>query len=252
MKTILLLVTAFVSCQGSDESCRENAVDEEVCNQKKSARTKQEQLKETLAGIKWSCGELCDTSMVGKPGEFFDFIEKQIDCDALFGNDDIDKPGTFLSPPSKIPKYLLPQFTYDGRVKLIYEYFDDNEGKTHYLHWHKNMLDSHIRMFEEHRLHGPYGQPVVEDINRHVTKVVNVKDKHVLVIGSQMPWVETILLMANAKRITTLDYLKIETEWPNHDTMTPSEMAEQYLNRTLPKFEVIVSFSSLEHSGLGR
>jgi hypothetical protein len=71
------------------------------------------------------------------------------------------------------------------------------------------------------------------------------------VIGSQSPWIETILLNKGAKHITTFDYVKIKSDHPQVDTLTPDELAERYLNQNL-RFDVMVTFSSLEHSGLGR
>ena len=43
---------------------------------------------------------------------------------------------------------------------------------------------------------------------------VSVRGKHVLVIGSEVPWFEAILLSKGAKRITTFDYVKIESRHP--------------------------------------
>jgi hypothetical protein len=41
-----------------------------------------------------------------------------------------------------------------------------------------------------------------------------VKDKHVLVIGSEVPWLEAVLLSKGAKKITTFDYATIESRHP--------------------------------------
>ena len=77
-------------------------------------------------------------------------------------------------------------------------------------------------------------------------------DKHVLVIGSQRPWLETILLEANVSHITTMDYVDIKCDHEKITTIGPKELREGFLDGTMPKFDAIVSFSSLEHSGLGR
>ncbi len=85
-----------------------------------------------------------------------------------------------------------------------------------------------------------------------MNKYLDVKEKHVLVIGSQRPWVEVVLLEHNVGNVTTLDYAKLQSEHPKLRTITPSELAEKYLSGSLPKFDAVISFSSLEHSGLGR
>ena len=79
-----------------------------------------------------------------------------------------------------------------------------------------------------------------------------VKDNHVLVIGSQRPWLEAIIMKAGAKHITTLDYVPIKCDVPMITTVTPDTFGEMFLNGSLPLFDSIVSFSSVEHSGLGR
>ena len=36
---------------------------------------------------------------------------------------------------------------------------------------------------------------------------VNVVGKHVLVIGSERPWIEAMLLLSGAEHVTSLDYI---------------------------------------------
>ncbi len=76
--------------------------------------------------------------------------------------------------------------------------------------------------------------------------------KRVLVLGSQTPWMEALLLEAGAARITTVDYVQIHSLHPLIETMTPKQVSEKYLKGTLPQFDAMATFSSLEHSGLGR
>jgi len=78
-----------------------------------------------------------------------------------------------------------------------------------------------------------------------------VKGLNVLVIGSQSPWIETILLNKGAKNITTFDYVKITSDHPQVEVLTPAELSELYFKRQR-KFDAMITFSSLEHSGLGR
>jgi hypothetical protein len=80
---------------------------------------------------------------------------------------------------------------------------------------------------------------------------VPVKDKHVLVIGSQTPWIETILLRKGAKNVTTFDYVKIQSDHPQVEVLMPAELSELYFMKKV-SFDAMVTFSSVEHSGLGR
>ena len=82
--------------------------------------------------------------------------------------------------------------------------------------------------------------------------VFQIKDKHVLVIGSTWPWVEAILLYLGVDRITTLEYASQNNEHPKINLITPEELRKSILEGDVPQFDGMVTFSSLEHSGLGR
>ena len=77
-----------------------------------------------------------------------------------------------------------------------------------------------------------------------------MQDGHVLVIGSQSPWIEIILLELGAAKITTLEYDVIRTDHPKIETITPENLRQAVLNGKAPTFDAMVTFSSLEHSGL--
>ena len=109
-----------------------------------SAKEKYANLKRTIESIKKSCGDVCNQFLRGKKGEFFEEIHKNVECHALFNNSDFDKLSEFESPLMKIPKWLIPEYTYGDRVKIKYNYMDDSEGKPHNLDWSKN-----IKMIEE-------------------------------------------------------------------------------------------------------
>lgn len=79
----------------------------------------------------------------------------------------------------------------------------------------------------------------------------NVTNKHILVIGSVDPWVESILLAEGASKVTTLEYNHIDCEHPQIKTLMPHEMAQMVISGHA-SFDGMVTFSSLEHSGLGR
>ena len=62
---------------------------------------------------------------------------------------------------------------------------------------------------------GAYGPEETEclydTINFYKEEILN---KNVLVIGSETPWVESILLAIGAKHVTTLEYNQIRTNHP--------------------------------------
>ena len=52
--------------------------------------------------------------------------------------------------------------------------------------------------------------------------------------------------------VTTLEYGKIETDHPQLRTVQPQEFAQEYLDGRMEPLDGMVTFSSVEHSGLGR
>ena len=81
---------------------------------------------------------------------------------------------------------------------------------------------------------------------------MDVKDKHFLVIGSQRPWIEVILLSLNVGHITTLEYNEYNTDHPRISILSPLKFLHTVQSNAAPLFDGLVSFSSIEHSGLGR
>jgi hypothetical protein len=98
-------------------------------------------LKTTISSVRKSCGQVCDQSVQGIPGKYYDFIEKKVDCKELFSNPDIDDPSQFPDPPGRIPKWLSPEYNYGGRVPIKNNYMDDSKGETHALIWSKELFE---------------------------------------------------------------------------------------------------------------
>ena len=79
---------------------------------------------------------------------------------------------------------------------------------------------------------------------------MELRDKNILVIGSETPWIEAMLLSKGVKSVTTLEYKRIQTQHPKLSTVLPHEFDKLYKNGT--RFDALVSYSSMEHGGLGR
>lgn len=73
-----------------------------------------------------------------------------------------------------------------------------------------------------------------------------------VVLGSQLPWLEATLLANGAAHVETIEYGKIVSEHPKVSTLLPHEANKKFLNGTLVKYDFAASFSSVEHSGMGR
>ena len=99
---------------------------------------------------------------------------------------------------------------------------------------------------------GGYGYEAYAQLDAFFAKFMDLKGLRGLVIGSESPWIELLMLEHRAEEVITVDYKGIISEHEKIKTMSQKEMNERFLNNTLPQFDVMVSFSSLEHSGLGR
>lgn len=226
--------------------------------------------------LKEDCGQVCDTSdrYVKKAGKYFDMIEKRFECQYLFDHHldpplleeqlvlkNNNKKKAVLSPPDvyDVPPAILEMFLYERRVPIHYFFMNDNDWSSdkqdkYKQQWTQRVLEVLQDQIRNGTLDGSYGRQ--ESLNiQHAIKdhmLDQVKDGHVLVIGSQTPWIEAILLYFGAAKITTLEYSKIVPEHPKLNVLTPKDLRNQVLSGNPPAFDAMVTFSSLEHSGLGR
>ena len=81
---------------------------------------------------------------------------------------------------------------------------------------------------------------------------IEVRNKKILIIGSEAPWIEIIALNNGAKKVTSVDYRVPPCEDKRIELITTHELEERFRQNELPLFDVVISFSSIEHSGLGR
>ena len=74
-------------------------------------------------------------------------------------------------------------------------------------------------------------------------------------IGSEFPWLEAMLLEKGVNLVTTLEYSDIESQHPNITTINAKYLRKLYLDGEFSNdknFDAAITFSSVEHSGLGR
>jgi len=116
------------------------------------------------------------------------------------------------------------------------------------LKWPNEMIDEMLELCNnlEYEKLSPNDYPkcslqFVEVFN----KFINLSGKNCLVLGSISPWIECLLLHFNAESVTTLDYITPDCNY-KINTLSMNNYKKEM------KYDVIVSFSSLEHDGLGR
>jgi len=209
---------------------------------------------QTVASKREGCGAVCDTTLTGTPGLFFDHIEKPFKCRALWANEAIDAPQIGAAP--HFPENLREDFSYGGRVpitRLDAPLYDQVYlGNPEPLFWTEASINEWAVQCEAGTLEGNYGADETAWVLRGLRAMTTVENGHILVIGSENPWVESCVLAAGARLVTTLEYRSIKSFHPKVRSMTPKEARLAYLSGGLPLFDAVVTFSSVEHSGLGR
>ena len=152
-------------------------------------------------------------------------------------------------PFVRIEKFIngVNSNSYNQIPDICKKYMKYN-NKNWKITWSSEMIDDMLNFCDklEYEKLSPNDYPksslqFVEVFN----KFVNVSGKTCLVLGSISPWIECLLLHFNAKSVTTLDYIAPKC---NYKINTLS--VDNYIKET--KYDVIVSYSSLEHDGLGR
>ncbi|CAE7907810.1 unnamed protein product [Symbiodinium necroappetens] len=210
------------------------------------------------------CGHTCKLiadgeNVVQGPGKFVDEIRKKLDCQKLWLSPHMDVPGEGELPPKlhELPGPLREMYSYGGLVDLKDNYMNskyygskkDVSGLKH--HWTKEMIEELVSEAHEHKLRGTYGFNETQCLEAGL-KDADLRGKKVLVIGSERPWVEALCLEHGASEVTTLEYASLVSSHDRVHTITPPKMAAAMEKDVPPSFDAIVTFSSVEHSGLGR
>lgn len=118
--------------------------------------------------------------------------------------------------------------------------------------WDYDTIEEWKEMCTIGTLPGTYGVNETSRLFRALKIAKGVRNGRVLVIGSEIPWVEACVLAAGASTVVTLEYGNIQSRHPQVDTYTPDEMRYKFVNGKINNFDAVVTFSSIEHSGLGR
>ena len=220
-----LLLALLLSCHASltiaddKPACDDNAIDNTVSKGKSQILSVEDSypiLQSKLESVKSDCGEICvtdeaKTKVVGH--KYYDVLEKEYSCERLFANERADSDEVRLpAPPRHIPHFMLDDFTYQGRVPVQRDGMNDQHGQTHDLVWPREEIERRRRQWREGRMTSLYGKETPINIARHLDAHMPVEGKRVLVLGSQKPWLEALLLEHGAAHVVTIDYLKIDSQ----------------------------------------
>jgi hypothetical protein len=149
-----------------------------------------------------------------------------------------------------IPKELLQSYTMNNKIPVLDMFLDGT--KKNGIVWNNNYIDDYIRRFTPDNIKNnregasSYGNDVCINLlfAFEKYKITNMK---VAVVGSETPWIESILINLN-NTVTTIEYNVPDAKYNNLEC---KDYFDFFKNST-DAFDAIVTFSSIEHSGLGR
>jgi hypothetical protein len=155
-----------------------------------------------------------------------------------------------MEPPRIIPESMRDAFTLGGTIPVYNWYLKDTVAPAS-IKWTNSYLQSFIDRFTFENIttkkHGK--ESYIDGSLFHVQAFTkySLRGKNVAVIGSQSPWIEAILVNAGAKTVTTVEY-----NVPICDHSIIKTKSYDEFCKSDDKYDAIITYSSIEHTGLGR
>jgi hypothetical protein len=157
-----------------------------------------------------------------------------------------------MAAPLYIPEDMRNEFTLNGRIP-VYDWYLNNVVPENTVVWSNEYLQCFINRFTlENILSNRCGSETylngaMINIQAFAKNIDSIRNKKVAVIGSETPWIEAILVNCGAAQVTTVEY---NVPICNHNIVKTISYAD--FCSSSEKYDAIVSYSSIEHSGLGR
>lgn len=153
------------------------------------------------------------------------------------------------SPYKEIPEELIPKYTMNNQIPIL-DWWLDGTNDLESTTWNDNYIDSYTSKFTNENIKkNLHGEEPYHNASKMILSAIekyNITQKNVAVLGSLTPWIEAILLNNN-NNVTTIEY-----NIP--DLKTNKLSITDYWNfiKSDKKYDCIITYSSVEHSGLGR
>jgi hypothetical protein len=153
--------------------------------------------------------------------------------------------------PRAIPENLRSAFTLNGRVPVL-DWYIDAVIPPNSVAWSSSYIESFIQKFtlrriKTEKMDEPYSGAALCHVVAFEKYMDSIRNKSVAVIGSESPWIEAILVNCGAKEVTTVEY-----NVPACDHPVIRAISYQDFCASSKKYDAVITYSSLEHSGLGR
>ena len=220
-----------------------------------SAALAAEQKRKTTIPPSPPCGKICSYEWDKKEeGKYYPLLYKTVNCPNTLHRMTHSPYPVIRPPPRRPPPELLRNFTMDDQCQISkWKYYDDTKPSLRIFRYNENQFYSFLKLYNvtENNNNLAYRRirPVVLAL---VAYKHFIHKKHVAVIGTQTPWAEALLLNLGASKVTTVEYRELVIADKRTTTITPYKLAEQFLSGYGDPFDTVFTFSSLEHSGLGR
>ena len=153
------------------------------------------------------------------------------------------------SPYKEIPTEIIPQFTLNEQIPILNFFKDDSKTFNNSSNWNESLQVFLNRFTISNVFNNNIGIEDYPGASRLLIEAFfryDIKQKKVAVIGSLDPWIEAMLLNLD-NTVITVEY---NVPTINHDKLSAISYTDFQQNPKI--YDVIVSFSSIEHSGLGR
>ncbi len=218
-------------------------------------------LYDRLDRIRLKCGGLCSINDVSTLQQLlnasngFSIEVPDINCHAILSMEEIDAGD--LTFPSYPPDELIPFYSLNNAIPITKRTVWKQGylgGEARQNIWTKEKINEQVQQAIQGNLTGTYGIELASYVREGLKPMQHkISNGSILVIGSEQPWVESIVLSLGASNVTTLEYGAILSQHEQITTETPASIREKYLDGSLlTLFDGVVSYSSIEHSGLGR
>jgi hypothetical protein len=156
-----------------------------------------------------------------------------------------------MEPPKNIPAELVNEYTMNGEIPIFSWYLNGIGEYT--LNWTNEYVQAFIDSFSINNIlnqkegHKPYPNGAYYFLYTFTKYINYIRNKNIAIIGSTHPWIEAILVNLGVKSVTTVEY---NVPICNHNII--KTISYQDFCKSSTKYDTIVSYSSIEHSGLGR
>jgi hypothetical protein len=154
------------------------------------------------------------------------------------------------SPYRVIPSELHNDYTMNGKIPVFDWYLDGS--KKNGVIWNNDTINDYINRLTPQNIANNCEGISGYDHNTCVNllkafNLYHLHNKKIAVVGSETPWIEAILINLH-NTVTTIEYNVPEC---NFDKLECKDYFTFFENNS-DTFDAIVTYSSIEHSGLGR